>query len=55
MKIVLVGTVDKTEVWLAEDGNWYCSYAEYIKKNRHNKQHTSFVRWCKKNNIIPIY
>lgn len=54
MKIILTGVVDKTEVWLAEDNNWYCSYTEYIRAHRHNKQRASFVRWCKKNNIIPI-
>lgn len=54
MKIVLIGTIDKTEVWLGEDGNWYCSYAKYIKTHRQNKQRASFIRWCKKNNVVPI-
>ena len=55
MKIVLNGTIDKTTVWLAEDGNWYCSYVEYTKTHTHNKQQSSFIRWCKKNDIIPIF
>lgn len=55
MKIILTGTIDKAEVLLGEDGNWYCSYAEYIKTHKGNRHKASFIRWCKRNNILPTF